>query len=280
MITKYLMKAHFSLCLLIALLICSCSRLPVEKLSQLHGKIVNYEIHNDSLIISINNPLHSPIRISSTSSKSELLDQLDSHFPLTIKANQDSLLSYWTHLSEEDIGLKFSAIMGNPNDSVRLKKIHLPFPKGSQYKINQGYNGSFSHTSEYSRFALDFNLNEGDTVTAAADGYVVGVIEGYSKGGRTKAWRDYANFITLFHPEMNAFTQYAHLKFEGSLVEVGDFVIAEQAIGLAGQTGFASSPHLHFNVLIANETGVESTQVEFIEGYKGVDLKKGTRVKN
>lgn len=165
--------------------------------------------------------------------------------------------------------------MGNPNEPVHKKAINLPFRKGNKYKIIQGYNGSFSHTSEYSKYALDFNLNEGDTICAVSNGYVVGVIEGYSRGGKSKRWRDYGNYITMFHPKMNLYTQYVHLMHNGSFVEVGDYVKSEQAIGLSGKTGQTDVEHLHFNVLKPNNSGMESTRIEFQEGYKGVNLKKG-----
>jgi len=147
--------------------------------------------------------------------------------------------------------------------------------KGSKYKIIQGYNGSFSHTSEYSKYALDFSLAEGDTICAAADGFVVGVIEDYTGGGKSKRWEDYANYITVFHPEMNLYTQYVHLMHKGSLVEVGDYVKSEQAIGRSGKTGYTDIEHLHFHVLRPNDSGMQSTQIDFKEGYRGVDLKKG-----
>lgn len=153
--------------------------------------------------------------------------------------------------------------------------MNLPFKRGYKYKIIQAYNGSFSHTSEYSKYALDFNLTEGDTICAAADSFVVGVIEGYTRGGRAKKWRDYTNYITVFHPEMNLYTQYVHLMHEGSFVEVGDYVKSEQAIGRSGKTGRTDIEHLHFNVLRANDSGMQSEQINFKEGYRGIDLKKG-----
>ena len=130
-----------------------------------------------------------------------------------------------------------------------------------------------------SKYALDFNLIEGDTICAAADGFVVGVIEDYTRGGRSKKWRDYANDITVFHPEMNLYTQYVHLMHKGSLVEVGDYVRSEQAIGLSGKTGQTDMEHLHFNVLKANNSDMQSEQINFKEGYKGIELKKGDWIK-
>lgn len=78
---------------------------------------------------------------------------------------------------------------------------------------------------------------------------------------------------------MNVYTQYVHLVHEGSFVEVGDSVQSNQVIGLSGKTGRTDIEHLHFNVLIPNKDGMESTEIEFLEGYLGVNLKRGDSVK-
>jgi len=41
-------------------------------------------------------------------------------------------------------------------------------------------------------------------------------------------------------------TRYGHLS--DTLVKVGDYLSANQVLGLAGQTGYATGPHLHFEV--------------------------------
>jgi len=269
------MKFQLNLLITLLFFLTNCNQLPKTKLAQFTIEEIGYEVDNDSLRIKFRNPLNCPLRISATSSDKIIQEKLEDNFPVTIDSNKDTLLMYWTNKSKDEVTINFSATFGNPNDPIHKKAVNLPFRKGSKYRIIQGYNGSFSHTSEYSRYALDFSLNEGDTICAVADGYVVGVIEGYTKGGKSKSWRDYANYITLFHPEMNFYTQYVHLMHNGSFVEVGDYVRSEQAIGLSGKTGQTDVEHLHFNVLKPNNSGMESMQIEFQEGYKGVDLRKG-----
>ena len=107
-------------------------------------------------------------------------------FPFYLKPFSDTTFSYKTSLTEEDFKGAFSMTFGNPADSVKLAPIFMPFPKGRRYKIIQGYNGAFTHKGPYSQYALDFSLNVGDTITAAADGYVIGVIEGYDHGGKSQ----------------------------------------------------------------------------------------------
>lgn len=267
------------LCLFISLLfLISCRHVPDQKLPQWEMK-VEYEVENDTLHIEANNPIKCPVRLSAKSSLDSIQQLLQRDFPITLRPGVDTVLFYPTTYERDELKLRFSADLGSPDDSVSLGKLELPFPNNRQYKIIQGYNGSFSHMYDYSRFALDFSLEVGDTVCAAADGYVVGVVEGYKHGGNNRKWRDYANFITIFHPEMNVYTQYVHLKHKGSLVVVGDSVRAGQTIGLSGKTGFTSVEHLHFNVLLPAEKGMKSTPCEFKEGYMGNELKKGDWVK-
>lgn len=110
---------------------------------------------------------------------------------------------------------------------------------------------------------------------------MVGVVKEHQYGGKDKKWRDYANFITIYHPHSGLFTQYAHLAHKGSFVTVGDSVTRGQAIGLSGKTGWTSIPHLHFNVLVPADSpeGLHSVEISFLEGYDGARLRTNDVVK-
>lgn len=279
LIQKIFGKSLIAHIVIIGLGISSCGRIPKEKLYQFKLDI-DYAVQNDTLIISIKNPIQCPVRIGVRANEPQIQSQLKSSFPILMPPQGDTVVNYYSAKPMEEIDLKFSAMMGDPLDTIRLKLFNLPFLKGRGYKVIQGYDGKFSHTSDYSKYAIDFNLQEGDTVCSAADGYVVGVIQGYRVGGDSKKWREYANFITIFHPEMNLFTQYVHLRPEGSFVEVGDSVKAGEPVGLSGMTGFTDIEHLHFNVLRASSKGLVSIPVEFKGGYIGKKLRKGDLVRN
>lgn len=170
--------------------------------------------------------------------------------------------------------------IGNPK-AVKVDtttRYDYPFPKGRWYKIIQGYKGSFSHNTDFSRYAVDFALAVGDTVCAARDGIVVGLIKDYNVGGKDRKYRDYANFITLYHAD-GTFTQYVHLKQNSSFVSLGDTVVASQPIGLAGMTGFTSIPHLHFNALKPTPDGVVGFPIKF-EKADGASLSQGMKVQH
>lgn len=160
--------------------------------------------------------------------------------------------------------------------SVELPEINLPFKSSKKYKILQGYNGSFSHNKIHSRYAIDFKMPIGDTVCAVYDGIVIEIVNGYEYGGTNNKWRGRDNFIWIYHPEFNLISSYAHLKKNGTFVNIGDTVYANQAIALSGNTGYSSEPHLHFHMVKLNANyEYESVPYNFIEGYLGKKIKKG-----
>lgn len=72
----------------------------------------------------------------------------------------------------------------------------------------------------------------------------------FGPGGADRSMRPFANYIIIKHAD-GTFAEYVHLQKDGALVRMGDEVTVGQPIGLSGQTGFASKPHLHFDVFQA-----------------------------
>ena len=93
----------------------------------------------------------------------------------------------------------------------------------------------FGPRSGRMHYGTDIKMNEGDTVLAANSGFVARANWGYGFG----------NLIIIRH-ENNIETYYAHLS--EFLVEPGTFVNKGEAIALAGSTGRARGPHLHFEM--------------------------------
>lgn len=89
---------------------------------------------------------------------------------------------------------------------------------------------------------LDIKVGRGDTIYAAFDGKVR--ITAYQRRG-------YGHYILIRHNN-GIETLYAHLSKK--LVSVNQNVKAGDPIGLGGNTGRSSGPHLHFETLLLGNT--------------------------
>ncbi len=153
-------------------------------------------------------------------------------------------------------GMKYSyifyqgSIFAKHNDKMGYR---LPFKIGEQHRLDQGYNGNFSHSGE-SRYSLDFNMKEGTEVYSSRAGIVVETEERYSKGGSDKSFLEKANYVTILHDD-GTFAQYSHLRKNGVSVRIGQKIKAGERIGYSGATGYVTGPHLHFTVLKAKKGG-------------------------
>ncbi len=252
--------------------------LPHEKYYDFYYS-ATYSYNKDTLKIQVKNPLNCPLRFSISSPQKSIAEIVTKFGTLTLKEKSDTILNYYVKANGK-ISLAFHTLYGDLNKAIRKEKMSLPFPNNKVYKVIQGYNGSYSHNTSNSRYAIDFALNINDTICSADDGYVVGVIKDYNRSGKTEEWFDYGNYITVYHSKSGLFTQYVHLIQNGSFVKVGDTVRKGQPIGLSGMTGYTTIPHLHFNVKRPDEKeGLISTDIEFEEGYKGAELTENTIVK-
>ncbi len=145
--------------------------------------------------------------------------------------------------------LSLRGVPGNPSAHPRDVE-YLPPLQQPRSRIDQGFDGQFSHDDEQNRYALDFAADIGTPIMAARGGTVMQVESDFSKAGLTKkAYGGRANFVRILHDD-GTMALYAHLKTDGVLVRVGQQVQAGQQIGLSGNTGFTTGPHLHFAVQV------------------------------
>lgn len=90
------------------------------------------------------------------------------------------------------------------------------------------------------------NISEGTDILAARDGVVVTV---YNDG----KWNTgFGNYCVIDHGN-GVQTLYAHSK--DIIVNEGDTVVQGQVIGIVGDTGNTTAPHLHFEVRVENGNG-------------------------
>jgi murein DD-endopeptidase MepM/ murein hydrolase activator NlpD len=121
----------------------------------------------------------------------------------------------------------------------------LPFQDHKKVFLIQGYESKiFSHKGER---ALDFKVKQGTKICAAREGVVIALREDSDKGGLKQENLSDGNYISIKHSD-GSVAHYWHLQKDGAMVSVGDAVKTGQLIGLSGNTGYSSFPHLHFEV--------------------------------
>ncbi len=120
----------------------------------------------------------------------------------------------------------------------------------SQYEFYRPVPGvitsRFGYRPQFGRMhhGVDLRLNIGDTVRAAMTGQVVRIA--YDHDG-------YGNYVVIAHSN-GMETIYAHLHH--AIVGLGDYIEIGKPVGIGGDTGNSTGPHLHF------ETKVEGVAVD------------------
>jgi len=159
--------------------------------------------------------------------------------------------------------LDFHAQFGDPDAQPTHYVYAIPFRTGEAHRIIQGMGGSFSHRGS-NRYAVDFACPEGTSVVAARDGVVVALNGAASGHGTTPEWTAYAltNFVLVAHDD-GTIGQYMHLAPDGVAVHAGDRVGRGQVLGRSGNTGFSTTPHLHFQVMTSARDGLGAVSFPF-----------------
>lgn len=197
----------------------------------------------------VQNPLYAPVTFEFEVHRSNLYLSRGERF-VQVFPPRSLTLAFWATPDQKELPWAFSYswhyIMGDVNAVPDGASYDLPFAPGQGFRVNQGYGGVFSHTGVL-EFSLDFALPEGTPVYAAREGVVVAVESRNRVGRADPSLMPLANFITVLHPD-GTFGHYAHLRYAGCAVKVGQYVERGQLIGYSGNTGFTSGPHLHFHV--------------------------------
>ena len=174
-----------------------------------------------------------------------------------------SRIKEWTIMMKKSIFRKIQSFLlmavllvccSNRNYPVETKDSvswHFPLP-GAKVISPYGKRGGRMHSG------VDLKTKDKDSIYAAFAGEVVFSDKYYG----------YGNYIRIMHPN-GLETCYSHNS--KNLVKKGQHVKAGQVIALVGQTGRATTPHLHFEVRVKGKT---RNPANYFDLNKGVIKKR------
>jgi len=158
--------------------------------------------------------------------------------------------------------LGMSSVPGRPiSTPVEGLVILPPFSASEEYPISQGFQGTKTHESPDSEFAIDIVMPVGTAVHAVRSGTVMDIEEDFNRGGKNyEKYAHKANHVRILH-EDGTMALYAHLDLASVNVRPGARIRAGQKIARSGNTGFSSGPHLHF--AIQQNSGMQIISLPF-----------------
>ncbi|MFD1604102.1 M23 family metallopeptidase [Flavobacterium artemisiae] len=109
----------------------------------------------------------------------------------------------------------------------------------------------------------------GKPLNAPGDGKIIALENGIDENvpGVLNTKKPFGNYIVIDHLN-GEFSFMLHLKKNSIIVALGDTVIRGQKVGLAGNSGYSTGPHLHYHLQSTSsvETGV-GLPIQFINYY-------------
>lgn len=194
----------------------------------------------------------------------------------------------------------------------------VPVPKKNETTLRLPFNGAWTvvwggntkelnqhHDTPNQKYAFDFLISEngkthkndglnnedyfafGQEVLAPADGVVTDVIRGIrdNSPGSMNPYSALGNAVIIKHRE-HEFSILAHLKKDSICVNEGDSIKQGQRLGLCGNSGNSSEPHLHYHLqntnIVQDGMGIPCffEKLRVIEDEKEVVKKRHSPVKD
>jgi len=226
--------------------------LKYKKNKKTTAKIVLYNIQREEgYTLYAKNNFYTPIEIGFTS-------PITQTFIRKIIPARDDIALLESKTKAPKINYRWA--LGDPDSIAEDYPYHAPFFSPKDHMITQAFNGKFSHTNEYNKYAVDIAMNVGTYLTAVRAGTVIWVKDDYHMSGTTRYFLDKANGIKIIHDD-GTFSLYAHILMDTALVKEGDKVAVGERLARSGSSGFSTGPHLHFSIM--KNSGLKNIAIPF-----------------
>jgi len=192
----------------------------------------------------------------------------EKYYPLSFIIKNNKLGSY-------EFSYNYSFRLGN-YEAKNNFIYSLPFSPDLHFRVTQGYDGKLSHNGDLT-FSIDWTMPLKTPIYSARKGIIAEIVDGFGEGKFEKEYLDKANYIFVLH-EDGTIGNYAHLHAGSINLKVGDIVNTGDFLGLSGNSGYSSAPHLHFNIFVPNNGySYKTIPVKFKHYYNknGEILKEG-----
>lgn len=143
-----------------------------------------------------------------------------------------------------------------------MNDLRFSLPLAHYYRYT--YHESPYHEGQM-KDAIDFVVEEGTPVVAAADGEILDVADRSTRGGPGPENEEYGNYVEIRH-EGGIVSEYEHLQPRSARFQIGDPVTRGTPIASSGATGVLATlgPHLHFMVGYYDWRGIDFQTVPIL----------------
>lgn len=173
----------------------------------------------------------------------------EAEYQKLLEEKRAAKIAFENALNELESQLAFTI---DPNRIPPAGKGVLRYPLASVSITQKFGNTDFAKSGAYNgkgHNGVDFRASIGTPVLASLSG----TVEGTGNTDQIAGCYSYGKWVLIRHGN-GLSTLYAHLS--SILVQVGEKVETGETIGLSGNTGYSTGPHLHFSVYVSEATQI------------------------